>query len=288
MIDQLASLIVSALVTGSIYALVALGFSVLYKSTDAINFAQGEWVMAGGMVAAFFVQTAYLPPLLAAVLALVVVTALGVASEVLSIEPLRDATPLNATMVTIGVAIATKALVTLAIGKQPMGYPSFIAGPPLHVGAFQLERQALVVVVVAAVTLWAAQQFFARTLLGRAMRAAAADPVASTIVGIDPRRTTRAAFAIAAGLGAIAGIIMTPITLTSFNAGTLLGFKGFSAAMLGGLGSLSGAVLGGLILAALEVFAKGYISSSYADGVAFVVLLAVLFVRPAGILGRST
>jgi branched-chain amino acid transport system permease protein len=287
MIDQLASLLIAALVTGSIYALVALGFSVLYKSTGAINFAQGEWVMAGGMVAAWFVQAFHPPLALAVVLAVAVVIGLGIVSELLAIEPLRGATPLGATMVTIGVAISTKALVTLVIGKQPMGLPSFIPGPALHAGPFALERQALAVIVVTAFTLWGMQQFFVRSLLGRAMRAAAADPTAAAIVGIDPSRTTRAAFAIAAGLGAIAGVIMTPITLTSFNAGALLGFKGFSAAMLGGLGSLPGAVIGGLLLAALESFAKGYISSNYADAVAFIVLLAVLFTRPAGILGRN-
>ncbi|MGE0803952.1 MAG: branched-chain amino acid ABC transporter permease, partial [Burkholderiaceae bacterium] len=150
-----------------------------------------------------------------------------------------------------------------------------------------VQSQTLWIVGITAVVMVAAHLFFSRTMLGKSMRAAAAEPDAASLVGISPRTSMLVSFGIAAAVGAIAGVIITPLTLTSFDHGTVLGFKGFSAAMLGGLGSLPGAVVGGLLLGVLEALASGTISSAFKDAVAFVVLLLVLFVRPAGLLGRG-
>lgn len=282
----LLQLVFSGLATGSIYALVALGFNVIFKSTDAINFAQGEWVMAGGMIAAF-VYLHFAWPLWALVpLAVLVVAALGMASERLAVYPLRTPSPMLITLLTIGIAITTKAGVMLTLGKSPAGLPSFSGSEPILIGGAALHPQTLWIGATMLAVLGGVYLFFEKTLLGKAMKAAAADRDASALVGISVRRMVLWSFAIAAGTGAIAGIVITPVTMTSFNAGTILGFKGFSAAMLGGLGCLQGALVGGLLLGLLEALSAGLISSQYKDAVAFIALLLVLFLRPAGLLGR--
>ena len=283
----LLQLAFSGIATGSIYALVALGFNVVFKSTDAINFAQGEWVMAGGMTAAWLHQQWAWPLIAVVPLAVVCVALLGLVSERLSIYPLSQPSPMAITLVTIGFAIATRALVMLTLGKMPMSLPSFSGTESIMIGGASVQPQALWIVGLLLVTMAAVHMFFEKTLIGKAMQAAAADREAAALVGIDVGRTMMWAFMIAAASGALAGVIITPITLTSFSAGTVLGFKGFSAAMLGGLGSLSGALAGGLLLGVLESFSAAFISSAYKDAVAFVVLLFVLFLRPAGLLGRA-
>jgi branched-chain amino acid transport system permease protein len=283
----LLQLAFGGIVTGSIYALVALGFNVVFKSTDAINFTQGEWVMAGGMLAAWIHQQFAWPLIMLVPLAVVCVALLGLVSERLSIYPLARPTPMAITLVTIGIAITTKALVMLTLGKQPMSLPSFSGAESIPIAGASLQPQALWIVGLLLATMLGVHLFFERTLLGRAMKAAAADRDAAALVGINVARTVMWCFVIAAGTGALAGIIITPMTLTSFAAGTVLGFKGFSAAMLGGLGNLRGALVGGLLLGLLEAFAAAFISSKYKDAVAFIVLLLLLFFRPAGLLGRA-
>jgi branched-chain amino acid transport system permease protein len=285
--SDLIGLVVAGLSTGSIYGLIALGFNVIFKATDAINFAQGEWVMMGGMIAAALFATAKMPILAACLGAIAVVTVVGLLSELLVMRRLRDPSPLLVTLVSVGLAIATKSLVMLLLGKNPAGLPAFSGETPLRLGPVAVQPQTLWIVAVTAVVMIGAHLFFSRTVIGKSMRASAAQPEAASLVGIDPRRSMLLSFGIAAAVGAIAGVIVTPLTLTSFDHGTMLGFKGFSAAMFGGLGSLPGAVVGGLALGVLESVASGAISSAFKDAVAFVVLLAVLFVRPAGIFGRG-
>ncbi len=280
-------LVVAGIITGSIYALVAMGFTVVFKSTDAINFAQGEWVMAGGMIAAALAMSQRLPLAIIVPAAAIAVVILGIVSERLAIFPLRRPSAMSITLITVGLAIATKALITLVLGKAPMGFAPFTPGPPLHLGAVSIERQSLWIVGVLLLVVTTVYVFFEYTLFGKALRAAAADRGAAELVGIDVARTVTWSFGLAAFLGATAGIIMTPMTMTSFNAGTILGFKGFSAAMLGGLGNVFGAVVGGIVLGLLESLAAGLLSSQYKDAVAFVMLIAVLLARPQGIFGRA-
>lgn len=284
--EQLGTLLLAGLSTGSVYALVALGFNVVFKSTGAINFAQGEWVMMGGMIAAASVA-AQVPLLLAIGIAIVVVVAIGLFSEWAIVRRLARPTPLAVTLLLIAIAICSKSLVMLVLGKNPASLPGFSGSTPIAWLGLRIHPQTLWIVGITVVAMLAIHAFFERTLLGRAMRAAAAQPEAAALCGIEPRLAMALAFALAAGVGALAGVIVTPLTLTSFDHGTVLGFKGFSAAMLGGLGSLPGALVGGLLLGTLEALAGGLISSHFKDAVAFVALLLTLFWRPAGLLGRG-
>lgn len=281
-------LIVAGLSTGSIYALIALGFNIIFKATDAINFAQGEWVMLGGMATAALFATGHFPLVAACLLAVLLVTVVGLVSERVIVRRLIDPTPLSITLVSIGLAICTKALVMLTLGKNPAGYPSFSGDTPIVVAGVSLPPQSVWIFVLTAIVMVLAHLFFSRTVAGRALRASAADPEAAALVGISPTACMLFSFGLAALIGAIAGVIITPLTLTSYDHGTMMGFKGFSAAMLGGIGSLPGAVVGGLVLGLLESLASGLISSAFKDAVAFIVLLAILFLKPSGLMGRHT
>ncbi len=284
--DQLANLILSGVSTGSVYALVALGFNVIFKSTGAINFAQGEWVMMGGMVAAA-AYAASIPVGLAILCALVVVVVVGLLSERLIVRRLGKPSPLSVTLVLIAIAICSKSLVMLVLGKNPASLPGFSGSTPVHWMGMDIHPQTFWIVGITCAVMVATHWFFEHTVLGRAMRAVAAQPDAAALCGIEPRLAMALSFGLAAGVGALAGAIITPLTLTSFDYGTVFGFKGFAAAMLGGLGSLPGALVGGVLLGMLEALAGGLISSHFKDAVAFVALLLTLFLRPAGLLGRG-
>lgn len=284
--DSLPPLLLSGLSTGSVYALVALGFNVIFKSTSAINFAQGEWVMMGGMVAAA-AYAAKWPLALAVVVAVLAVVAFALASERLIVRRIAKPGPLIVTLVMIAVAICTKSLVMLVLGKNPADLPGFSGSSPLVWGSLRIHPQTLWILAITCAVMLAVHVFFEKTVLGRALRAVAAQPEAAALCGIEPRMAMAASFGLAAGVGALAGVIITPLTLTSFDHGTVLGFKGFSAAMLGGLGSLPGALVGGVLLGSLESLAGGLISSHFKDAVAFVALLLTLFLRPSGVLGKG-
>ena len=278
-------LVLSGLGTGSIYALVALGFNVIFKSTGAINFGQGEWVMLGGMSAAALVAASFPVPL-ACLAAVLVVAAVGVVSERLVVAPLRQRTPVLVTLITIGLGIATKSAVMLTLGKDPAGYPGFSGDATVSLLGASIPSQTLWIGGVTLVFLLGAQVFFERTILGKALRATAADPTAAALMGIKVARMITLSFGLGALAGGLAGVLITPLTFTSYDQGTVMGFKGFSAAMLGGIGSLPGAVLGGVVLGLVEALVAGYLSSQFKDAVAFFILLLVLFVRPAGLIGR--
>jgi branched-chain amino acid transport system permease protein len=279
-------LLLAGIGTGSIYALIALGFNVVFKSTGAMNFAQGEWVVMGGMISAMLLG-AVSSVGLACLLAILVVAILGLASERLVIWPLRRPTSLLITLVSIGLAICTRSLVMMLLGKKPVGYPGFSGNATINVAGVSLQTQTLWIIALTLVFLIAMHVFFERSMLGKALRAAAADREAAAIVGVKVETTVLISFGIAAFAGALAGAIITPLTLASYDQGAMFGFKGFSAAMLGGVGSLPGAVVGGLCLGLLEAFGSFYVSSDFKDAIAFAVLLLILFARPSGVLGRA-
>ena len=279
-------LLVSGIGTGSIYALIALGFNVVFKSTGAMNFAQGEWVVMGGMISALLATT-FASIGITCLVAVLLVTLFGMLSERLVIFPLRRPNALLITLVSIGLAICTRSLVMLLLGKKPVGYPGFSKTTTIWAGGVSVQTQTLWIVGLTLVFLVAMHLFFERTILGKALRAAAADREAAAIVGVKVETTVLLSFGIAAFAGALAGAIITPLTLASYDQGAMFSFKGFSAAMLGGVGSLPGAVVGGLVLGLLEAFGSFYISSDFKDAIAFAVLLIVLFTRPAGLLGRA-
>ena len=276
----------SGLTVGAVYALVAVGFTLIFNASDVINFAQGEFVMLGGMATVSLVL-AGVPVPLAALIAVIVTIAIGLALYRFAIEPARGASAVALIMITIGASIFLRGTAQIVFDKRFHSLPHMFGTDPIRLGGAAIMPQTLVVLAVAAAIVALLWLFVDRTLLGKAVIATAANRLAARLVGIDTRRIVGLSFAISAAIGAVAGIVVTPITLTSYDAGTLLALKGFAAAMLGGIGSALGAVLGGLILGMLEAFSAGYLSSKYKDAVAFLVILAVLFAMPQGLLGKG-
>ena len=276
----------SGLPIGAIYALVALGFTLIYNASDVINFAQGEFVMIGGMVT-FFAVAAGIPLPIAALIALVAAIVIGMLLHILAIEPAKGASPVTLIIITIGASILLRGIAAVVFDKNYHSYPPFAGADPIRIGGATILPQSLIVLfgtLLIVVALWL---LTTKTMIGKAMTATAANRLAARLVGINTAAIVGLSFAVSAAIGAIGGILVTPITLTNYEVGTLLALKGFAAAMLGGMGNPVGAVVGGLAVGLLETFGAGYISSAYKDAIAFLVILAVLFVMPQGLFGRA-
>jgi branched-chain amino acid transport system permease protein len=279
----------SGLTVGAIYALVALGFALIYNASHVINFAQGEFVMIGGMSTVFLMAGGGLPLLVAIPTAVVITALVGVALEKFAVEPAirrpGGASVVTIIIITIGASIFIRGVVQVWLGKDFHRLPAFSGEASLDVLGAQLQPQSLWVLGVTLVVVAALWWFFERTRFGKAILATSHNRLAAQLVGIDIRLVLLASFGLSAALGGLAGILTAPITLTKYDIGIMLGLKGFSAAILGGLGSGLGAIVGGLALGLAEALAAGYISSAYKDAVAFIIILAVLFLRPSGLLG---
>jgi branched-chain amino acid transport system permease protein len=274
----------SGLTAGAIYALVALGFSIIYNASRAINFAQGEFVMIGGMSAVTLVGAGL--PLLAAVpMAVLAAVIVGLLLEKLAIEPARHADTVTLIIITIGASLLLRGLAQVVWDKRVHALPAFSGDTPLHFMGATMLPQSLWVIGGAGLAVAWLSWFFGRTLFGKAMLATSYNPLAARLVGINTRTVLFVSFGLAAGLGALGGVLIAPIAFTSYDTGIMLGLKGFAAAMLGGLGSFGGAVLGGLLLGLAEGLGAGFISSAYKDAIAFVIILAVLFFMPGGLVG---
>ncbi|MGB4581118.1 MAG: branched-chain amino acid ABC transporter permease [Coriobacteriia bacterium] len=283
---ELLQLAIAGLKNGSIYALLALGFTIVYAATNVINFAQGEFFMLGGMFAVFAFETLGLPLSAAVPLAVLAVTGVGVLFEVLAIRPRRDGDQMSLVIITVGGSLVLSSLARHLFGSDALPMPEFTPGPSLAVAGAAIERQTLwiwglVLIAVVGLTL-----LYSRTRLGRAMRACMQNREAARLMGIDTGRVVMISFALAAMLGALAGVAVTPLTSTRFDIGAGIAVKGFAAAILGGLGSPVAAVAGGLLLGLIEQAVIPF-SSTMKDVVAIVVLLAVLFIRPQGLFVRS-
>ena len=275
----------SGLTVGAIYALVALGFTLIHNASDIINFAQGEFVMLGGMTTVFM-ATAGIPLPLAMLIAIVVTTGVGVALHRFAIAPARGATPVALIMITIGASVFLRGVAQIVFDKRFHSLPPLFGADPIQFGGAAILPQSLVVLAGAAVIVALLWLFVERTLLGKAVIATAANRLAARLIGVDTRRIVDFSFAVSAAIGAVAGILITPIALTSYDVGTLLALKGFAAAMLGGIGSPLGAVVGGLLIGMIEALCAGYVSSSYKDAAAFLIILVVLVAMPQGLFGR--
>lgn len=284
---EFVQFLISGLTVGAVYALVALGFTLVYNASDVVNFAQGEFVMLGGMVTVF-ATAAGVPLPLAAVLAVCVSVIVGLLLYWLAIEPARDASPVTLIIITIGASILLRGAAQILFDKQFHKLPSISGDTPVHFLGATILPQSFWVLGGTAVIVLLLYVFLERTVLGKAVLATAANRLAARLVGINTATVMALAFGGSAAIGAIAGILITPITLTSYDVGTMLALKGFAAAMLGGMGNPLGAVAGGLLLGLLEAFGVGYISSTYKDAFAFIVILLVLFAMPQGLFGRRT
>ena len=284
---EFVQFLVSGLTVGAVYALVALGFTLVYNASDVVNFAQGEFVMLGGMVTVF-ASAAGIPLPLAALLAVVVSVVVGLLLYWLAIEPARDASPVTLIIITIGASILLLGAAQILFDKQFHKLPSISGDTPVNLLGAAIQPQSFWVLGGTAVIVILLYVFLERTVLGKAVLATAANKLAARLVGINTTTVMALAFGGSAAIGAVAGVLITPITLTSYDVGTLLALKGFAAAMLGGMGNPLGAVAGGLLLGLLEAFGVGYISSTYKDAFAFIVILLVLFAMPQGLFGRRT
>ncbi|GAB4294291.1 MAG: branched-chain amino acid ABC transporter permease [Roseovarius sp.] len=276
----------SGITVGSVYALVALGFILIFNASGVVNFAQGEFVMLGGMVT-YFVHAAGLPLAAAALCAIVVTCAVGVALHKLAIEPARGASVVALIIITIGASIFLRGVAQVVFDKQLHRFPSFSGDDPITIGGATILPQSLWIIAGALAAFGLLYVFFARTLTGKAVLATANNKLATQLVGIGTDNMMALSFALAAAVGALGGILVTPITLTSYDVGLTLALKGFAGAILGGMGSPFGALVGGLLVGLIEAMTAGYISSDYKDAVAFIVILLVLFVMPNGLFGRS-
>jgi len=285
--SELLQFLFSGVTVGAVYALVALGFTIIYNASDVVNFAQGEFVMLGGM-ATVFAHAAGLPLPLAALVAIVGTAAVGVALNRLAIEPARGAPVVSLIIITIGASIFIRGAAQLVFDKQIHTFPAFSGDDPIRILGATILPQSLWVIAGAVLVFVALWLFFTRTLLGRAVLATSNNRLAAQLVGINTNFVMTLSFALSAGIGALAGVLVTPITLTSYDVGLTLALKGFAAAMLGGMGNPKGALAGGLLLGFLEAMTAGYLSSQYKDAAAFVVILAVLFLMPQGLFGRKS
>lgn len=276
----------SGLTVGAIYALVALGFTLIYNASDVLNFAQGEFVMLGGMVTVF-AAAAGVPLPLAALLAVAVSVAVGFALYWFAIAPARGASAVSLIIITIGASILLRGVASIVFDKNFHSLQPFAGNDPWIVGGAALLPQSVIVLIGAGLIVLALWVFVTMTLMGKAILATAANRLAARLVGINTGAVVALSFAVSAAIGAVGGILATPITFTSYDAGTLLALKGIAAAMLGGMGNPLGAVVGGLIVGLLEAFGAGYISSGYKDAIGFIVILLVLFAMPQGLFGRA-
>jgi len=287
LLNQIMQFVISGLATGAIYALIGLSFAIIFNSTGIVNFAQGEFVMLGGVLAIFSMTALKLPIPVAILVAVTGTTVVGVVFERLAIRPLKNATPLALIIITIGASILIRGMVMLLWGKDTQVLPPFSGNMPLNFAGATLLPQHLWIFGVTLLVIAASRLFFHHTITGKAMRACSFNRRAANLVGISVGRMVLLSFAISSALGALAGVIIAPLTMTSYDVGIMLGLKGFCAAIMGGMGSGLGTVLGGLILGVLESLGAGLISSGYKDAIAFLVLLLILFIRPQGLFKKG-
>ncbi len=276
----------SGLTTGSIYALIAIGFGVVHNASGIMNLLQCEFVTLGGMITVTLYTFLGVPLGISIPLAIVTVTMVGALFERSAIRPARSQQVLVLVFITIGASIFVRGLALIVWGSDPFVIPPFSGNRPIHVLGGTIVPQNLWVVTIMLLIVIALSFFFRKSLAGKAMRAVSCNRRAAALSGISVNRMVLISFAMSGALGAVAGIIIAPITTTSYDVGFMLGLKGFSAAVLGGYGSMPGAVLGGLLLGVMESLAAGMVSSAYKNVVAFIILLLVLFIRPSGLLGE--
>ncbi len=291
---QYVQLIVDGIRGGSIYALIALGFVVVFNVTGIINFAQGGFVMSGAMIAVA-VNELELPLhpgvklALAVIVGVVLTTIIGALMERLTIFPARHSHVLTLIIITVGVYIFMQGAALLIWGADPNVLPAFstlaLEDHILRFGGVMIKAQSLWIWATVAVVLMALAFFFERTLLGKALRACSINRRAAELMGINPSRMSLLAFSLAAALGAIGGIVLSPATRPMYDMGLRLGLKGFIAAIMGGLVSSPGAVVGGVLLGMLENVAAGVTKAGFKDIFALIILILVLLFRPQGIIG---
>ena len=284
---QLVQYAITGLTVGSIYALVAIGFNIIYNVTEIINFAQGEFVMLGGLFMVFFATVLDMALPLAFLMTMTAVMATGIMMERLAIFPAKNASVLTMIIITIACSILLKGAAMYGWGKDPFTLPPFTDRKPFVFMGAAIFPQSIWVVVTTLVVVFFLTMFFKRTKFGKAMIASSDNRDAAQLMGIDVKTMVMLSFGLSAAIGAVAGMVITPISLMEYDRGALLGLKGFGAAVLGGLGHFYGAVVAGFTVGLIESFCAGLVSSGYKDAAGLLVLLLVLFVKPSGLFGSK-
>ena len=284
------SYLINGISLGSVYAIIALGYTMVYGIAKMLNFAHGDIIMVGGFTAFTVVSTMGGSPIVGILAAVVVCTALGVAVERIAYRPLRDASPLAVLITAIGVSYLLQNVALLIFGSNARQFASVVNLPPLKLAGGELSISSVTIVtILACVVIMAGLMFFInKTKIGQAMLAVSEDRGAATLMGINVNRTIAITFAIGSALAAIAGVLLCSAypSLTPYT-GSMPGIKAFVAAVFGGIGSIPGALIGGVLLGVIENLTKAYISSQLSDAIVFSVLIIVLLVRPTGILGKK-
>ena len=275
--------LLAGLVIGSIYGIVGIGYTVIFNVTGIVNFAQGEFAMLGAFLVSLLVEIS-LPLPVAALVSISVVALLAAGIERYAIRPAQGQV-LFAIIITIGVGIILQGVVVAIWGTDARSIPSFSSVAAIDLGGVTIPSQSLWVLGTACLLMVALTYFFNSTYIGKAFRACAVNPTAARLVGIETRAMSVIAFVISGALGAIAGLLVAPISLVQYDTGIALGIKGFVACIVGGLGRPGGAMVGGLVLGVAEALSAGYLSSGYKNAIAFVLLLMFLRLRPSGLLG---
>ncbi len=282
--------LINGLSLGSVYAIIALGYTMVYGIAKMLNFAHGDVIMVGGYVCFCAVNYLGLPTGVSVLLSIAACTVLGIIIERLAYKPLRNAPSLDVLITAIGVSYFLQNAALLIWGSDTKSFPSVVSLPSVSLFGGQLVVSAITIVTVVSgvVVMVALTLFTGKTRLGKAMRACSEDRGAATLMGINVNSTISLTFAIGSGLAAIAGVLMCSAYPTLVpTTGSLPGIKAFTAAVIGGIGSIPGAFLGGLVLGVIEIFAKAYVGTQLADAIVFAVLIVVLIVKPTGLLGKT-
>lgn len=284
------SYLINGISLGSVYAIIALGYTMVYGIAKMLNFAHGDVIMVGGFAAFTVISTLGLNSIVGILVAVVVCTLLGVIIEKIAYKPLRMASPLAVLITAIGVSYFLQNLALLVFGANPKVFTSVVGVPPIKLAGGQLtiSGEAIVTICACVIIMVSLTLFIKKTKTGVAMLAVSEDKGAAQLMGIDVNRTISITFAIGSALAAIAGVLLCSSypTLTP-TTGSMPGIKAFVAAVFGGIGSIPGAMIGGILLGVIENLSKAYISTQLADAIVFTVLIIVLLVRPTGILGKK-
>lgn len=284
------SYLINGLSLGSVYAIIALGYTMVYGIAKMLNFAHGDIIMIGGYVVFFSASSAGMPPLLAVLLSVIVCTVLGVTIERIAYKPLREAPSLAVLITAIGVSYLLQNVALLLFGANPKSFTSVVpfSGLSLAGGKLNISGEAIVTILSGIVIMVGLSVFIKRTKAGQAMLAVSEDKGAAQLMGINVNGTIGLTFAIGSALAAVAGALLCSAypTLNPYT-GSMPGIKAFVAAVFGGIGSIPGAMIGGILLGVIEIFSKAYISSQLSDAIVFSVLIIVLLVKPTGIMGKK-